>query len=181
MARVYTLVNRYVGVTKHTHLLNPRAVDSLLGVNLQAGGAQPVACGFWRGTVEQLGLTPAQVEDLCAVHELYTRYVTPVLAERAALQARVGRSGDLSTEMETSDALSANLKKELALRLLLHAFTFDRVFTPLQMAVGAVGSFPMFPDVYAMVTLTARGVEEQQAPGAPRQPLFPAPAPQGGG
>ena len=33
-----------------------------------------------------------------------------------------------------------------ACRLLLHAFTYDRVFTWLQLALGAVHSFPMFPD-----------------------------------
>jgi hypothetical protein len=39
-----------------------------------------------------------------------------VLAERAALQARVGRTDSLVSEMEVTHALSANIKKELSLR-----------------------------------------------------------------
>ena len=47
------------------HMLNPCAIDTLLGVNLQTGGSQRVACGFWRGVVERLALTPSQVHSPC--------------------------------------------------------------------------------------------------------------------
>jgi hypothetical protein len=53
-------------------------------------------------------------------------------------------------------------------RLLLHNFCYDRVLTPFQLARLAAYSFPLFPDVYALVTLTAK----MAADAAPRQPVF---------
>lgn len=173
LARIYSLVNKYVGAIKHIHLLNPSAVDTLIGVNLQTGGAQSMACGFWRNVVEQLQFTPTQVEDLCAMHELFMHHVSGVLSERADLQARLGRTDCLVAEMEITRRISANITKELALRLLLHSFAYDRVFTPLQLARAAVHSFPLFPDVYAMVSLTAKAEAERAPPGTHRQPVFP--------
>jgi hypothetical protein len=63
--------------THQIHLLNACAVDPLIGQNLESGAPQPVACGFWRAVLAALRLTPAQVEDFCAVHELYNQHIAP--------------------------------------------------------------------------------------------------------
>jgi hypothetical protein len=41
----------------------PAAIDTLIGVNLQTGGAQQVPCGFWRGVVAKLAFTEEQVRS----------------------------------------------------------------------------------------------------------------------
>ncbi|GBF99343.1 hypothetical protein Rsub_11755 [Raphidocelis subcapitata] len=115
-ARVYGLVNRYLGAVKHIHLLNPCAVDTLIGSNLESGARQPVPCGFWRAVLAALRLTPAQAEDFCAINELYMQHIAPVLEERAALQARLGCSDCVASEMEVSRAITSNLNRELSLR-----------------------------------------------------------------
>jgi hypothetical protein len=62
----------------------------------------------------------------------------------------------------------SNLNKEFALRLLLHFCVNEKVLSPVQLARLAVASFPCYPDVYAVVTITAMAA----ADAAPRQPVF---------
>ncbi|KIY98956.1 hypothetical protein MNEG_9005 [Monoraphidium neglectum] len=168
-------------VIKHVSLLNPGAMYQLIGINLETGNPQAASDEFWQAVVGQLRLTPKQVDDACAAFELYTYQASKVLAERQELHNRLmGRPSDAPAHdtansvaglagssprcssldgpvcrLEVLEALARNLKKEHSMRLMLNCFFYNRVLTGLQLSQAAVFSFPLFPDVYAMMCVIA--------------------------
>ncbi|GBF93051.1 hypothetical protein Rsub_05662 [Raphidocelis subcapitata] len=89
LERIHELVSKHMFVLKHVLLLNPGAMAALSAANLDTG--EPAAAGddYWRAVVSQLRLTPQQVADVVAVHELYARQASKVLAAREALQRQL--------------------------------------------------------------------------------------------
>ncbi|GBF90314.1 hypothetical protein Rsub_02420 [Raphidocelis subcapitata] len=179
VARIHGLVGTYLTVIKHVMLLNPTAAYPLYGINLDTGLPQPTPDSYWRNVVAQLALTPAQVQDFLAIHELYAYHANRVLAERAVLQMRLGSAGpaasptlthmlNTTVAMQTTEALAANMKKEHALKLLLECFCYGRVLTPVQLARAAVFSYPLLPDITTMVSVCCEDAASSSPNGARR-------------
>ncbi|KAI8468904.1 MAG: hypothetical protein J3K34DRAFT_293281 [Monoraphidium minutum] len=177
-ARIYDLVNRHMGALKHLHLLNPRVLLPLMATNMETGQplAAPAPDSFWRRVASRLALTQRQRDGAAAMRGLHARYMGAVLRDRARLQAQlaaamhpldradsVGRgaaaaaaaamAADRSTTlaMEAAEALAANMKREEAVRTLLHQFLLQHQLTPVQMARLATHAHPLLPDAFALM------------------------------
>eukprot|EP00775_Hariotina_reticulata_P004392 gene4392-4645_t len=155
--RIIALVAKYQYIVKYVALLNPGALYSMLGRNLDTGLAQPYTDMHWRQVVAQLELSTTQVTQVLACAELYFSSLKRLYQERQQLQQhlraadeglsecqrRLLGSDGIQHQLQLLDQLQSNLKREHVLRIMMNCFVWGRSLNSLQFAKSAVYSHPV--------------------------------------
>ncbi|KAK9821647.1 hypothetical protein WJX74_003881 [Apatococcus lobatus] len=159
--RVEAAVSQFLFVGHNAFASNMVVARELHSLNMDSvTPLKPIPMDKWSGVLEMLKLSHDQKRQLVAARNQYLRTLGPLLGQQQALLGKIeGPLRDWTVQcsparlgevLATNIELTKAIKREHEAYTLLTAAVYCQVFTPMQVAMMAVRTWPVVPDLISL-------------------------------